>query len=96
MIRIRVKPGRLDERRSLRGEHLRARAEANPAQELYLVVDDAADADLVYLFEFYGDPAKMQRNTAAQFAGYMAGWARCWPSRHWWRRERRRGRNAPI
>ena len=39
-----------------------ARAEANPAQELYLVVDDAADADVVHLFELCGDPAEMQRN----------------------------------
>lgn len=59
MIRIRVNPGRRDERRSLRGEHLRARAEADPAQELYLVLDDAADADVVHLFELYGDPAEI-------------------------------------
>ena len=59
MIRIRVKPGGRDEWRSQWGEHLRARAEANPAQELYLVVDDAADADVVHLFELYGDPAEM-------------------------------------
>ena len=73
MIRIRVKPGRRDEWRRLWGEHLRARAEANPGQELYLVVDDAADADVVHLFELYGDPAEMQRNAAAQwFADYMA------------------------
>jgi quinol monooxygenase YgiN len=71
MIRIRAKPGGRDEWRSVRGEHLRARAEANPAQELYLVVDDAADADVVHLFELCGDPAEMQRNAAAQFADYM-------------------------
>jgi hypothetical protein len=51
MIRIRVKPGGRDEWRSQWGEHLRTRAEANLAQELYLVVDDAADADVVHLFE---------------------------------------------
>jgi hypothetical protein len=38
MIRIRVKPDGRDEWRSQWGEHLRARAEANPAQEPYLVV----------------------------------------------------------
>ena len=51
MIRIRVNPGRRDERRSLRGEHLRARAKVDPAQESYLVLDDAADDDVVHLFE---------------------------------------------
>jgi hypothetical protein len=38
VIRIRVKPGRRDEWRSQWGEHLRAHAEANPAQEPYLVL----------------------------------------------------------
>jgi len=51
MIRIRVNPGRRDERRSLRGEHLRARAKVDPAQELYLVLDDAADDDVVHMFD---------------------------------------------
>jgi hypothetical protein len=59
MIRIRVNPGRRDERRSLRGEHLRARAKMDPAQELYLVLDDLADADVVHLFELYGDSAEI-------------------------------------
>jgi quinol monooxygenase YgiN len=67
MIRIRVKPGGRDEWRSQWGEHLRTRAEANLAQELYLVVDDAADADVVHLFELYGDSAEMQRNAAAEW-----------------------------
>ena len=51
VIRIRVNPGRRDERRSLRGEDLRARAEVDPAQELYLVLDDAADDDVVHMFD---------------------------------------------
>ena len=67
MIRIRVEPGGRDEWRSQWGEHLRTRAEANPAQDLYLVVDDAADADVVHLFELYGDPAEMQRNATAEW-----------------------------
>jgi uncharacterized protein len=73
MIRIRVKPGGRDEWRSQWGEHLPTRAEANPAQELYLVVDDAANADVVHLFELYGDPAEMQRNAAAEWRPGVRG-----------------------
>jgi quinol monooxygenase YgiN len=72
MIRIKVQPGRRDQWRSLWDEHLRARAEANPAQELYLVVYDTADADVVHLIELYSDPAQMRRNADAKwFADYL-------------------------
>lgn len=72
VVTIRTKSGKRQQLRSLWDEHLRRRVEASSAQEVYLVVEDAADSDVLHLVEVYNDPAEMQRNASAPwFADYM-------------------------
>jgi quinol monooxygenase YgiN len=72
ILTVRSQPGRRDELRALWDEHLRPRAEANPAQELYLYCYDATDPDVIHMVEVYGDPSEMERNAEAPwFADYM-------------------------
>jgi quinol monooxygenase YgiN len=72
ILTVRTKPGRRDELRALWDEHLRPRAEANIAQELYLYCFDAKDPDVIHMVEVYGDPKAVGRNAAAPwFADYM-------------------------
>lgn len=72
VVSIKAKPGRRDAVRTLWDSHLRARVEASPAQQMYLVVEDAEHPDTLHLIEVYNDPAEMQRNAAASwFADYM-------------------------
>jgi quinol monooxygenase YgiN len=72
LLTVRTHPGRRDELRALWDEHLRPRAEANPAQELCLYCYDAADPDLIHVVEVYGDPSEMERNARAPwFANYV-------------------------
>jgi quinol monooxygenase YgiN len=72
ILTVRTRAGRRDALHALWDEHLRPRAETNPAQLLYLYCDDANDPDLIHMVEIYADPADMQRNaTAPWFAGYM-------------------------
>jgi quinol monooxygenase YgiN len=72
IVSVRTQPGRRDDVRALWDRHLRPRAEANPAQELYLFCEDADDADALHLVEVYGDPAAAQENARASwFADYM-------------------------
>jgi quinol monooxygenase YgiN len=72
IVSVRTQPGRRDDVRALWDRHLRPRAEANAAQELYLFCEDADDADAFHLVEVYGDPAAAQENARAPwFADYM-------------------------
>src|SRR5690242_9691067 len=72
LIKITTKPGQRAELRKLWDTHLSARVEDSPAQELYLVVEDAADPDALHLVEVYADPAQMARNAEAPwFADYL-------------------------
>jgi quinol monooxygenase YgiN len=72
LLRVTTKPGQRDELRKLWDTHLRARVEASNAQELYLVVEDAADPETLHLVEVYGDPDGVARNAQAPwFAEYM-------------------------
>jgi len=72
ILRVKAHRGRRDELRALWEEHLRPRAEANPAQELYLYCLDAEDGDVIHIVELYGDPAAMAANASAKWFGdYM-------------------------
>jgi quinol monooxygenase YgiN len=72
ILTVKTKPGRRDALRALWDEHLRPRAEANAAQELYLYAYDAQDPDTVHLVEVYSGTVAMQDNaTAPWFADYM-------------------------
>jgi quinol monooxygenase YgiN len=72
LLRVTTKPGQPDELCKLWDTHLRARVEGNSAQELYLVVEDAADPDTLHLIEVYADPDEMARNAQAPwFAEYL-------------------------
>jgi quinol monooxygenase YgiN len=72
IVSARTQPGRREEVRALWDRHLRPRAEANPAQELYLFCEDADDADAFHLVEVYGDPAAAKENARAPWFGeYM-------------------------
>jgi quinol monooxygenase YgiN len=72
IVTIRTKDGRREQLRSLWDAHLRQRVEASSAQEVYLVVEDAGDPNVLHLLEVYNDPSEMQRNaTAPWFADYM-------------------------
>jgi quinol monooxygenase YgiN len=72
LLRVTTKPGRREDLRTLWDTHLRARVESNRAQELYLVVEDAADPDTLHLVEVYGDRDEMTRNAQAPwFTEYM-------------------------
>jgi quinol monooxygenase YgiN len=72
ILEAKAKPGKRDELRALWDEHLRRRAEANGAQELYLYCYDQGDPDTVRLIEVYSDRAAMDANAgAAWFADYM-------------------------
>lgn len=72
ILTVRARPGRRDDLRAVWEEHLRPRAETDPAQELYLYCYDADDADTIRIVEVYGDPEAMGRNADAPwFAEYM-------------------------
>jgi quinol monooxygenase YgiN len=72
ILTVRTRPGRRDDLRALWDEHLRPRAEVNPAQELYLYCYDADDRDVIHMVEVYADPCEMQRNARAPwFAEYL-------------------------
>ena len=72
ILSVRTKPGKRDELRALWDEHLRPRAEANAAQELYLYCFDTEDRDVIHMVEVYGDPAEIERNAEAPwFAQYV-------------------------
>ena len=72
IVTARTQPGRRDDVRALWDRHLRPRAEANQAQELYLFCEDADDADAFHLVEVYTDPGAAQENARAPwFADYM-------------------------
>ena len=73
VMKVTTRPGQRDELRKLWDTHLRPRVETDPAQELYLVVEDAVDPDALHLIEVYGDPERMRRNAEAPwFAEYLA------------------------
>jgi quinol monooxygenase YgiN len=72
MISVRAMPGQRDRVRGLWDGHLRQWVAASRAQEVYLVVEDADDPDLLHLVEVYNDPQEMQRNAQAPwFADYL-------------------------
>jgi quinol monooxygenase YgiN len=72
IVSARTQPGRRDEVRAVWDRHLRPRAEANPAQELYLFCLDEDDADAFQLVEVYSDVEAAQANARAPwFAQYM-------------------------
>jgi quinol monooxygenase YgiN len=72
IISITTQPGHRGDLWRLWDSHLRARVQDSAAQEAYLVVEDAADSDVLHLVEIYNDPAEMQVNAAATwFAAYM-------------------------
>lgn len=72
VISIRARTGRRPEVREVWDRHLRARVEECVAQQLYLVVEDEADADALHLIEVYNDPTVAQRNASAPwFAAYL-------------------------
>lgn len=73
LITLRTGPGLRGKLRSVWDKHLRARVETCDAQELYLVVEDQADPDVLHLVEMYNDPQQAQANAAAPwFADYLA------------------------
>lgn len=73
LIDITTKPGRRSDLRRLWDQHLRGRVEASAAQELYLVIEDEADPDVLHFVEIYNDEQEMQRNASAPwFSDYMA------------------------
>ncbi len=72
LIKVTTKPGQRAELRKLWDTHLSARVEDSPAQELYLVVEDATDPDTLHLVEVYADRVQMARNAEAPwFADYL-------------------------
>ena len=72
ILRVKARPGRRDELRALWDEHLRPRAEANPAQELYLYCYDVEDPDTIHMVEVYGDRDAMAANASTPWFGeYM-------------------------
>ena len=71
-IQTRTKPGKRAELQALWEKHLKARAEANPAQEVYFFCTDNHDPDSLHLFELYSDPRQLEANAnEAWFAEYM-------------------------
>ncbi len=71
-IHTRTKPGKRAELQALWEKHLKARAEANPAQEVYFFCTDNHDPDSLHFFELYSDPRQLEANaTEAWFAEYM-------------------------
>ncbi len=71
-IKTRSKSGKRDEVRDLWEQHLKARAEANIAQEVYFFCYDNEDPDKFLLFEVYNDPAALDENARSDwFAAYM-------------------------
>lgn len=72
-IKTKTQPGKRGEVRTLWEQHLKARAEANEAQESYAFCEDDQDPDTFYLFEIYRDREAFQRNaTQPWFGEYMA------------------------
>lgn len=73
VIKTKAKPGKRQDILDAWERHLRPRADANVAQEVYFLCLDNNDADSFYLFEVYGDAAVLGQNASASwFADYMA------------------------
>lgn len=71
-IKTKTQSGKRDEVRGLWEQHLKARAEANAAQELYVFCYDNNDRDTFLLFEVYNDPAALDENAKSDwFAAYL-------------------------
>lgn len=72
-IHTRTKPGKRGDLQALWEKHLKARAEANPGQEVYFFCTDNHDPDALHLFELYADPKQLEANANQPwFADYMA------------------------
>ena len=72
-IKSRTQPGKRAEVRSFWEEHLKPRAEANPAQKVYFFCEDDQDPEVFYLFELYNDRNEFTANAQQPwFADYMA------------------------
>ncbi|MGE5156434.1 MAG: hypothetical protein ACM3JP_02940 [Betaproteobacteria bacterium] len=73
IISVRTVSGRRPELRALWEEHLAPRVTASQVQQVYVVVEDAADADVLHLVEVYSDAREMARNGMQPwFAEYMS------------------------
>ncbi|MEM9452918.1 MAG: antibiotic biosynthesis monooxygenase [Myxococcota bacterium] len=71
-IKTKTQPGKRQEVRTLWEEHLKARAEANEAQQVVAFCEDDQDPDTFYLFEIYRDREAFQQNAAQPWFGeYM-------------------------
>jgi quinol monooxygenase YgiN len=72
VISIRTVSGKRAELRALWEEHLAPRVTASSVQQVYVVAEDAADADVLHLLEVYSDAQEMARNASQPwFAEYM-------------------------
>jgi quinol monooxygenase YgiN len=73
VITIRTLPGKRGELRAVWEQHLAPRVLDSQAQQVYVVVEDSGDHDVLHLLEVYSDGAQMARNGAQPwFAQYMA------------------------
>jgi quinol monooxygenase YgiN len=71
-VKTRVQPGKREEVRQLWEKHLKAQAEKNAAQEIYLYCYDDNDPDTLFIFELYHDSqAFHQAGPKPWFADYM-------------------------
>jgi quinol monooxygenase YgiN len=73
VITIRTLPGKRGELRALWEQHLAPRVLDSETQQLYVVVEDSGDHDVLHLLEVYSDGTQMARSGAQPwFAEYMA------------------------
>jgi quinol monooxygenase YgiN len=72
LLTVKAQPGRRDDVRRLWDKHVRPRAEADDAQELYVICEDTQDADTLHLFAIYANPEAMAENArSAWFTEYL-------------------------
>jgi quinol monooxygenase YgiN len=71
-IRHQARPGRRDDVRRVWEKHVRPRVEANPAHEAYYFCYDAADPDVICVFQLYRDAEAMRAFSAeAWYPDYL-------------------------
>jgi len=71
-VRHRARPGRRDDVRRVWEKYVKPRAAANPAHLAYYFCNDAADPDVVCVFQLYASGAAMQEFLAgAWYPDYL-------------------------
>ena len=65
IVKTRTQPGRRSDVQAAYEEHLAQRANANPAQEVVVWMEDQSDPDVFYQFEIYNSMEAMEANSQA-------------------------------